>query len=121
MLGSHFAQLAQYLGIEAIIVDGVIRDKEEIQQLDYPIFAKGVSPLPATRNKRIPFESTVTCGGATVHRGDIVIADQEGIVVLPREEKLTHYELARQVAKKEKRYVFDEWKKDHYSLVNKAW
>ena len=51
----------------------------------------------------------------------MVIADEEGIVVLPKEQKQTHYELARQVAEKEKNFVFGDWQKEHYLLIEDAW
>jgi regulator of RNase E activity RraA len=77
-LGAHVK------GIAGAIVDGVLTDRQEILQLGFPVFGRGISPL-TTRAPGLTGELNVPvrCGGIIVQPGDILLADDDGIVVLP--------------------------------------
>jgi RraA family protein len=96
VLGDTISMKARHRGIAGFIVDGYIRDLSGIQEMDYPVYARGgtvVGPL-----HRAPGEINypVCCGGVVVNPGDIIIADNSGVVVLPQGciEQL-HVELVR--------------------------
>lgn len=82
--GVSFA--AKTKGIAGAVVDGMLTDKIEIQDMEFHVFGKGISAV-TTRAPGVSGEINVpvTCGGVTVNPGDIVLADDDGILVLPPE------------------------------------
>jgi regulator of RNase E activity RraA len=84
--GGTASYAAHLKGIAGLIVDGGIRDREEICALGFPAFARHM--IPTTGKTRIRVESigeTITCAGVRVASGDIVAADGTGIVCIPAE------------------------------------
>ncbi|MFF5793828.1 fumarylacetoacetate hydrolase family protein [Paeniglutamicibacter sp. NPDC012692] len=83
-LGDILAMRTQVRGAEAIITDGGVRDLDAVAALDIPTFHNGAHPAVLGR-KHVPWDTDVTigCGGATIQPGDIVIADADGILVIP--------------------------------------
>jgi 4-hydroxy-4-methyl-2-oxoglutarate aldolase len=83
LAGGNVCAVAQRRGIAAFVVDGVIRDIAEVREMAFPVFARGVIPIPGAKDIVTPLNEPVVCGGATVCGGDIIVADEEGIVVIP--------------------------------------
>jgi regulator of RNase E activity RraA len=83
--GGGMIVMAKQRGIAGAVLDGCYRDIEQIQNIDFPMFLKGVHP--STGPKRGPGELNVPicCGGVIVHPGDIVYGDREGVVVVPKQ------------------------------------
>lgn len=81
---------AQTAGAAGIIVDGVVTDIVELREMGLPIFARGTSVL--TTKRQADADSAVgvpvVCGGVTVNPGDIVMADDNGVLVLTSEEAM---------------------------------
>ena len=78
-------------GCVGAVVDGAIRDIDEIKALRFPIFSRAIVPRSthSPYSKRLePIEVNVPiqCGGVLVSPGDIVLADEIGVVVIPREQ-----------------------------------
>jgi regulator of RNase E activity RraA len=68
------------------VIDGGVRDLPQLKKIGFPVFALG--PVPSTSVGHYRFaamNSTITCDGVTVAPGDIVSADQDGVVVVPRQ------------------------------------
>jgi regulator of RNase E activity RraA len=66
------------------IIDGMSRDSRMIRNMDFTLFCRGFSPLDSKgRTDVIAHSVTIECGGVTVHPGDIVFGDYDGIVVIP--------------------------------------
>ncbi|WP_134704623.1 RraA family protein [Ammoniphilus sp. YIM 78166] len=82
--GDFIVGLAQTLGINGIIADGVIRDIEGIKQLDYPVFCKGTTVAASGKAGMGEINVPISCGGVTIHPGDIVVGDADGVVVVPQ-------------------------------------
>jgi regulator of RNase E activity RraA len=87
-------------GTAGLVVDGGVRDADEIAELGFPVFSRHVVPLSGkTRVKVIEINTTVKIDGMAVHPGDIVVGDASGLVVVP----LAHAaEVARQAAELER-------------------
>jgi regulator of RNase E activity RraA len=68
-----------------IVIDGCVRDYPNIQKLDIPVFLKGVTPNYHAQTNLMPWAVIVpiSCGGVTVIPGDIIVADDDGAVVVP--------------------------------------
>lgn len=74
------------LGVAALIVDGAVRDRAHITRLGTPVYARAVHPAPPTFSGPGEINVPVCCGGVVVAPGDIVVAEEEGIVVIPRRD-----------------------------------
>jgi 5-oxopent-3-ene-1,2,5-tricarboxylate decarboxylase / 2-hydroxyhepta-2,4-diene-1,7-dioate isomerase len=83
-IGDILALRAQVRGAAAIITDGGVRDFAAVAALGLPTYYS--NPHPAVLGRRhIPWDTdiTIACGGATVQPGDIIVADCDGILVIP--------------------------------------
>jgi regulator of RNase E activity RraA len=74
------------LGVAALIVDGAVRDRAHITRLGTPVYARAVHPAPPTFSGPGEINVPVCCGGVVVAPGDVVVAEEEGIVVIPRHD-----------------------------------
>src|ERR1700722_6704717 len=71
-------------GGAGFVVGGVIRDIGEVREIGFPVFARGVIPIPGAKKVVTgPLNEPVRCGGVEVRAGDVVVADEEGSVVTP--------------------------------------
>ncbi|WP_410776999.1 RraA family protein [Ectobacillus funiculus] len=82
--GDFMVGMAQTLGIKGIVVDGVIRDIEGIKQLNFPVFCKGTTVAASGKAGRGELNVPISCGGATIHPGDMIVGDADGVVVVPQ-------------------------------------
>ena len=84
VLGDIISTKAKHRGIAGFIVDGLIRDLPAIQELDFPVFARGDTPIGPLHRGPGEVNYPITCGGTVVNPGDLVVADASGIVLVPR-------------------------------------
>lgn len=71
-------------GAAGLVVDGGVRDADEIIELGFPVFSRHVVPLSGkTRVKVIEINTTIKIDGMPVHAGDIIVGDSSGLVVVP--------------------------------------
>lgn len=71
-------------GLEAVVIDGAVRDVAEIAGLNLPVFARGINPLAGAKREVGEVNVAVSCGGVVVEPGDLVMGGDEGVVVVPR-------------------------------------
>jgi len=116
--GGNVSAIAQKNGIVGFIVDGVIRDIKEVRQARFPIFARGVMPIPGIKKAILPLNIPITCGGICVNPGDIIVADEEGIAVIPKDEAETIYAKTKEKVEKEALMSLEEWESAHYQKIN---
>jgi regulator of RNase E activity RraA len=116
--GGNVCAVAQRRGIAAFVVDGVIRDIAEVRDLGFPVFARGVMPIPGGKDVVTPLNEPVQCGGVTVAVGDVVVADEEGIVVVPvaRSERVLAEAQAK--ATQEAGQSLEEWETAHRARID---
>lgn len=83
-VGDILALRAQVRGAAAIITDGGVRDFTAVAELEIPTYFANAHPAVLGR-RHIPWDTdiTIACGGATVQPGDIIVADADGILVIP--------------------------------------
>jgi 4-hydroxy-4-methyl-2-oxoglutarate aldolase len=117
--GGNVCAVAQRRGVEAFVVDGVIRDLAEVREMGFPVFARGVIPIPGTKRAVEPLNGQVRCGGVNVNAGDIVVADEEGIVVTPRARHDQVLRDAQTKLAKEAGESLDSWEEAHRARINK--
>jgi 4-hydroxy-4-methyl-2-oxoglutarate aldolase len=119
LAGGNVCAIAQRRGIAALVTDGVIRDLAEVREIGFPVFARGLMPAPGAKLATSPLNGRVRCGGADVDAGDIVVADEEGIAVVPwaRGEQVLQEALAQ--LEREERQSLDAWEETHRALVDR--
>lgn len=83
-LGELMAGAAKAIGLEGIVIDGLVRDKEMLAEMGFPIFAKGFTPNGPFKNGPGAINTPISCGGVTVHPGDLVMGDEDGVIVVPQ-------------------------------------
>ncbi len=87
VLGDLVSMKAKHRGIAGFIVDGLIRDLPGILAVEnFPVFARGITPIGPLHRGPGEINYPVSVGGIVVHPGDLVVADMNGVVVIPREE-----------------------------------
>ncbi len=85
-LGDLVSTKAHHRGIAGFVVDGMVRDLPGIQALgDFPVFARGVTPLGPLHRGPGEINYPVSVGGIVVFPGDIILGDLNGVVVVPRD------------------------------------
>jgi 4-hydroxy-4-methyl-2-oxoglutarate aldolase len=96
--GELLTTAARNAGCVGAVVDGAIRDVAKIRQLDFPVYARGRSPYDSLHRQRVvDVDVTVEIEGVVFRPGELVFADEDGIVVVPRE--VEHEALRRAWAK----------------------
>ena len=75
---------ARLKGLAGLVTDGRVRDSEGIRKLGFPVFARGTTPRVAGRGSLGEVNVPVSCGGVVVEPGDVIVADADGVVVVPR-------------------------------------
>ena len=88
-------------GLRGLITDGVVRDTEACRRHGFPIFSQGVSIKGTTKAYPGALNVPITCAGALVRPGDYMVADEDGSVVVPKEQAEEVIRKARQKEAKE--------------------
>ncbi|KJK42892.1 dimethylmenaquinone methyltransferase [Lentzea aerocolonigenes] len=80
--GEMFARAALVRGLGGVVVDGGYRDMAYVSTCELPVYSRFVTPRAGTASQLGELQVPVTCGGVVVSPGDLVLADDEGLVVL---------------------------------------
>lgn len=115
--GGNVCATAQKHGIAGFVIDGLVRDLGEIRDCAFPVFARGLVPKPGGKHGEGILNGPVTCGGVSVQPGDWIIADEEGIAVVPAGQLDDSYTAASIRAAKDAAQSLDEWEQGHRSSV----
>ena len=86
-------------GIEGVVIDGAVRDVDEIRAMKYPLFSSGITPNAGDPKGMGEINSEINCAGQMVKPGDYIVGDECGVVVIPKERA---YEIARRAKEVEK-------------------
>ena len=90
---------AKVKGIAGLVVDGGVRDREEMIEHAFPVFARHMTPLTGrTRLAITDVNEVVACGGVRVGPGDVIVADGSGVVCIPADRAAKVLELATRYA-----------------------
>ncbi len=83
-LGDILALRAKARGAAGVVTDGGVRDFDAVAEIGLPVFSQGAHPSVLGR-KHVPWDVdvTISCGGATVQPGDIIVGDGDGVIVIP--------------------------------------
>lgn len=82
--GDILAGMAKNRGVVGIVTDGAVRDRAGLREVGLPVFAAAVTPNSAAKSGPGTVGLPVVVGGVRVSAGDILVADEDGVVVVPR-------------------------------------
>lgn len=86
LIGELIAERYQRIGCAGFIIDGAVRDAEEIDALGLPVYARAITPAGPYRNGPGRMQRAVSVGGVVVHPGDWLVGDVDGVAVIPGDE-----------------------------------
>lgn len=99
--GDFVMQLAQGVGAQGFVVDGVIRDLAAARVIDFPVFALGTTVAAGNKNGGGAVGLPVAVGGVVVQTGDYIVGDIDGVIVVPQAQIVQIIEAAEQKVKKD--------------------
>jgi 4-hydroxy-4-methyl-2-oxoglutarate aldolase len=99
--GGMFPTEAIRKGLAGIVIDGPCRDTRTVGTLDLPYYARSSTPYAGTTTNLGETQVPVTCGGVTVHPGDVVLGDDDGLVFATVEELAAAVPIAEEIQRTE--------------------
>jgi len=105
-MGGLSTLMAKKYGLAGNIVDAGVRDIQDIRGLDYPVWSRGITPITGKfRFEALEINGPVVCAGVSVHPGDLVVADDTGVVIIPQDFIKEVIRLAIEASKKEEHLI----------------
>lgn len=86
LMGAIMMNQCRALGLAGVVLDAAVRDSEELRALGFPIYSTGTNPNGPTKFVPGRINHPISAGGATIHPGDLIVADADGVVVIEREK-----------------------------------
>jgi 4-hydroxy-4-methyl-2-oxoglutarate aldolase len=120
MIGELLATSLRAHGAIAVVTDGGVRDVAELREMGFPVWARAISPQGTVKASPGSVNVPVVCGGQAVRPGDAIVADDDGVVVIPRERGAAVLEAGRKreasEASRRERLAAGELGMDMYDL-----
>ncbi|MHA1238779.1 MAG: 4-carboxy-4-hydroxy-2-oxoadipate aldolase/oxaloacetate decarboxylase [Candidatus Odinarchaeia archaeon] len=86
LLGEIMCYAAKSRGVAGIVTNGAVRDVKAIEEMNFPVFAKSISPGGTVKEKFGSINVPIMCGNVIVNPGDIIVGDDDGVVVVPQKD-----------------------------------
>lgn len=107
LMGEIMSQQCVALGVAAVVIDGAVRDSEAIRELGFPMYAAGLNPNGPTKFVPGRLNHPISIGGVTVHPGDLVVGDADGVTVIERAKAAAMLPLAAEKVAAETKRIED--------------
>ena len=99
--GELMSLAAKMRGLAGIVIDGSVRDIYELEEIKFPVFARGAQAEGTVKNTLGKVNCPITCGDVAVMPGDIIVGDENGVVVVPLKQAEAILESALAIQVKE--------------------
>jgi regulator of RNase E activity RraA len=86
LMGTIMMHAARKRGLAGVVMDAAVRDAIDIEEIDFPVFSVGTNPNGPTKEVGGRIGHPISCGGVTVHPGDFIVADGDGVMCVEREK-----------------------------------
>ncbi len=105
-LGNLMATTAKVRGLAGVVIDGGVRDVDEVEDIGLPVWSRSITPATSVgRYVSASKQQPVSCGGVLVRPGDYIVADWTGVVAVPQDKIDDVVRLLRQYDAKESKMV----------------
>src|SRR5207237_4650560 len=94
LMGSIMMNACKKIGLGGVVLDAAVRDVDELRELGFPVYSVGTNPNGPTKFVPGRINWPISCGGASINPGDLIVGDGDGIVVVEREKAESLLELA---------------------------
>jgi regulator of RNase E activity RraA len=118
VIGGNVTEIAQKRGIAGFVIDGTVRDIAEIRELKMPMFGRGVLPMPGGKENAVPVNVPIIAGGISLNPGDVIVADEEGIAVIPQDRAEEIYMETKTKMDAESAMGFEKWAAKHREKID---
>lgn len=82
--------------LAGLVIDGAVRDSTDIAAMEFPVYSRGVHPQGPVKQDPGSINVPVVCGGVAVDPGDVLVGDDDGVAVVPRDRARTVLDAARE-------------------------
>ena len=101
IMGEVMLGYAIYKQIAGLVIDGPIRDSDAVEAMSMPVYANGTNPAGPYKDGTGEINTPIACGGISVHPGDIVVMDRDGVIVVPWQDAEEVLEGAKKIQAKD--------------------
>ena len=84
--GGVMSAMAKKKGVAGVVTDGLVRDVAETREVGLAVFSIGLTPVGPTKESAGQINVPISCGGVIVNPGDIIVGDEDGVVVVRKDE-----------------------------------
>ena len=107
MAGELVVRQCRKLGAAGIVIDGAVRDRGALENLGLPVFASGTTSRGPTKNFGGYIDVPIGIGGVSISPGDLIIADEDGVVVVPLQRVRPILKMCQDVMQNESKRIAD--------------
>ncbi len=101
--GEILATSAMKIGVRGVVLDGMVRDIEALETMRLPVWGRGLSVSGCNKDGAGEVGAIIACGGVAVRPGDVIVADRDGVAVVPLEDAAEVARLALEIVDKERK------------------